>query len=150
MIKDKMKDAYSNIKAAEIIQQERESAIRQGDILESKDLEFDYAHNFISTRLKYNAQNSINFEINDLKQQAITDDGFMKLQQEGIAPSTDNKESFIRRLDNLQQHADTVVKLYDSINLKYKGIVDENKKRNFQKVIHYGYKDLQTLENHFF
>jgi hypothetical protein len=45
--KDKMIDAYRNVVAAESIQADREAAIRR-DILESKDLEFDYAHNFIS------------------------------------------------------------------------------------------------------
>ena len=123
MIKDKMKDAYSNIKAAEVIQTEREEAIRRGDILESKDLEFDYAHNFITTRLKYNAKESIDFEIASLKQQAITD--FLGLKQEGYAAATDTQESFLRRLDNLQIHADNTVKLYEAANLKYKGLVNK-------------------------
>lgn len=122
-IKDKMKDAYSNIKAAEVIQAEREEAIRRGDILESKDLEFDYAHNFITTRLKYNAKESIDFEIASLKQQAITD--FLGLKQEGYAAATDTQESFLRRLDNLQIHADNSVKLYEAANLKYKGLVNK-------------------------
>ncbi|MCJ7691132.1 MAG: hypothetical protein MUO60_17710, partial [Clostridiaceae bacterium] len=37
-IKDKLKDVYGNIIAAESIQQDREKAVRQGDVLESKDL----------------------------------------------------------------------------------------------------------------
>ena len=122
-IKDKMKDAYSNIKAAEVIQTEREKAIRRGDILESKDLEFDYAHNFITTRLKYNAKESIDFEIASLKQQAITD--FLELKQEGYAAATDTQESFLKRLDNLQTHADNTVKLYEAANLKYKGLINK-------------------------
>ena len=64
LIKNKMKEAYSSIKAAEIIQGEREQAIRIGDVLESKDLEFDYAHNFITSRLKYNAKDAVIEEIN--------------------------------------------------------------------------------------
>jgi hypothetical protein len=125
MIKDKMKDAYSNIKAAEIIQQEREAAIRQGDILESKDLEFDYAHNFITTRLKYNAKTAIDNEITDLKQQALTDAGFLQLQQQGTATNLDTKESFTNRLTNLQKHADSVAKMYEATKIKYKGLVDK-------------------------
>ena len=125
MIKNKMKDAYSNIKAAEVIQQEREAAIRQGDILESKDLEFDYAHNFITTRLKYNAKTAIDDEIDDLKQQALTDTGFDILQKQGTATDLDTKESFIKRLDNLKQHASSAAKMYEATEIKYKGLVDK-------------------------
>ena len=125
MIKDKMKEAYSNIKAAEIIQENREAAIRQGDILESKDLEFDYAHNFITTRLKYNAKGAIDDEIADLKQQAATDAGFLQLQQQGTATDLDTKESFINRLNNLQKHADSTAKMYEATEIKYKGLVDK-------------------------
>ena len=123
MIKDKMKEAYSNVKAAEIIQQDREAAIRQGDILESKDLEFDYAHNFITTRLKYNAKEAIDSEIADLKQQASTN--FEKLQQQGTATDLDTPESFVARLNNLQQHADSTAKMYEATSIKYKGLVDK-------------------------
>ena len=125
MIKNKMKDAYSNIKAAEAIQQDREAAIRQGDILESKDLEFDYAHNFITTRLKYNAKSAIDNEIADLKEQALTDDGFLKLQQQGTATDLDTKESFTNRLTNLKQHADSAAKMYEATEIKYKGLIDK-------------------------
>jgi len=125
LIKDKMKDAYSNIKAAEVIQADREQAIRIGDVLESKDLEFDYAHNFITTRLKYGANNAVTGEINMLKQQAVTDSGFLELQQQGYAAQTDDKESFLARLTNLEEHANNTAKLYDAANLKYKGLIDK-------------------------
>ena len=52
LLTDKLKYGFNNAKAAEIIQEERIARIRQGDILGSKDLEFDYAHTFIETRLK--------------------------------------------------------------------------------------------------
>jgi hypothetical protein len=124
LIKDKMKEAYTNLKAAAIIQEEREATVRRGDVLESKDLEFDYAHTFIASRLKYNAKEAITEELNSLKQEAMTDDGFLKLQKEGYAAETDTKESFTNRLNNLQKHADTAAKLQESLNLKYKGVVN--------------------------
>ena len=123
MIKDKLRDSYLSVKAAESIQKDRETAIRQGDILESKDLEFDYAHNFIANRLKYNAKGAIDGEIADLKQQAITD--FEKLQQQGTATALDTQESFIKRLDNLQTHANNAAKLQDAANIKYKGLLNK-------------------------
>ena len=123
MIKDKMREAYSSVKAAEVIQADRDAAIRQGDVLESKDLEFDYAHNFIATRLKYNAKSAIDSEIADLKEQAITN--FEKLQQQGSAAKTDTQASFIARLSNLQEHADSAAKMQEATSIKYKGLVDK-------------------------
>lgn len=124
-IKDKLKDVYGNIIAAESIQQDREKAVRQGDVLESKDLEFDYAHTFISTRVKYGAKDFVDNEISDLKTRATTDEGFSELQQEGVAFPTDTKEHFISRLNNLHQHANHASSLYDTLNLKYKGLVNK-------------------------
>ena len=124
-IKDKIKDAYLSVKAAENIQQNRKLAVEQGDILESKDLEFDYAHNFIANRLNYNAKELITEEINSLKQEAATTDGFLKLQQEGYAPATDTKETFLNRLTNLQEHADHAATLKEAVDIKYKGLVDK-------------------------
>lgn len=122
-IKDKFRDVYANIKTAEDIQSDREAAIRRGDILESKDLEFDYAHTFVSSRLKYGAQSAINQEIDMLKEEAVSD--FTSLQQQGIPAPTDTKDTFIRRLDNLKLHAEHASKMYDAANLKYGGLIDE-------------------------
>jgi hypothetical protein len=131
LIKDKMKSAYSNLKAAEIIQEEREAAIRRGDILEAKDLEFDYAHTFIETRLKYRAKEAVDYEINDLRNQALSDGGFLKLQQEGYAAPTDTQPSFIKRLDNLQAHANVAAKLDGDLKIKYGGVVGPNGERTY-------------------
>lgn len=125
MIRDKIKESYSDVKAAEIIQKEREAAIRRGDMMESKDLEFDYAHTFISNRLKYNAKDAIKDELDSLRMQASTADGFLKLQQEGIASPTDTAESFGRRLSNIQEHANNATELYDAAKIKYKGQVNK-------------------------
>jgi hypothetical protein len=123
-IKTKLRDAFESLKAAESIQQDREAAIRQGDILESKDLEFDYAHNFIEQRLKHNAKQFINDEINDLKTQASSNEGFSILREQGIVPDTDTKATFLARLDNLQKHADHSFELKEAIDLKFGGLVD--------------------------
>lgn len=127
MIKNKMRDVFSNIQMAEEIQADREAAIRRGDILQSKDLEFDYAHSFVSSRLKYGAKEAINNEINILKEQAIKD--FTSLQQEGIPAPTDTKETFIARLDNLKEHSENAAQMYDAANLKYSGLVNKEGKK---------------------
>jgi len=143
LLKDNLTKAYSSVKAAEIIQKQREEAIRRGDILESKDLEFDYAHTFIEPRLKYGASGTIFSEIKELKQQAQED--FAALKEKGTAAETDTQESFIARLDNLKAHAEHAIKVYDSVNLKYKGLVDKDGKRVYsdevlEKLVYAGSK----------
>lgn len=125
LFKDKMKDAYSNLKASEIIQQEREASIRQGDILESKDLEFDYAHTYINSRLKYNAKEAVIAETNALKQEAMTPEGFSRLQQQGYTAATDTREAFLNRLTNFEQHVENTAKLTEAAKLKYSGLVNK-------------------------
>lgn len=127
LLTNKLKEGFNNVKAAEKIQEQRTAAIRQGDVLESKDLEFDYAHAYIETRLKYGAKESIDFEINDLRKQAITEDGFPKLQQEGRTAKDDTKETFLARLDNLQEHANNVFSIYNGLSTSLSGIVLRNK-----------------------
>jgi hypothetical protein len=118
-----MIDAYRNVVAAESIQADREAAIRRGDILESKDLEFDYAHNFIATRLKYGAKDAIASEIADLRLAAI--ENFVGLQQTEVATALDTKESFLARLANIETHAAHASKMYDAATLKYSGVVNK-------------------------
>jgi hypothetical protein len=128
-IRKRLIQANNNVAAAESIQQDKKAAVLGNDKLEAKDLEFDYTHNFIDTRLKYNAKSAIDDEIADLKNEAMTDEGFAKLQQEGITAETDTKESFIARLDRVQQQANDTAKLYDAVNLKYKGVIDSETKK---------------------
>jgi len=123
-IQDKLKEISDNINASAQIQQEREVAIRQGDILEAKDLELDYAHSFIAPRVKYGAKQFIDDEITDLKERAIND--FIELQASGIAFKGDTKETFLARLNNIQEHADHVEKLYAAAEIKYKGLINKD------------------------
>ena len=127
-IVDKLKQVYSNVKAGEIIQQERARAIEQGEILESKDLEFDYAHSFIESRLTMGAKEFIDSEIKELKEKAGTEKGFQALKEAGTSSTEDSRESFIKRLDNLQEHANTAENIQKTVKLKYGGVLNENKK----------------------
>jgi hypothetical protein len=123
-IRKRLIEANNNVVAAESIQQDKKAAVLGNDKLEAKDLEFDYTHNFIDTRLKYNAKSAIDDEIADLKSEASTDEGFAKLQQDGLTADTDTRESFVARLDRVQQQANDTAKLYDAVNLKYKGAIN--------------------------
>lgn len=128
-LKDRFKAVYDNIKIAESVQADREAAIRRGDIMESKDLEFDYAHSFVASRLKFGAEDAIKNEIDMLKQQAATETGFNELVEEGVAAKTDTRVSFINRLETLQQHANRASEMNEAAKLKYSGMLDKDGNR---------------------
>jgi hypothetical protein len=128
-IRKKLVAVNANIAAAEAIQGVRKDAVAVGDQLEAKDAEFDYAHTFIDTRLRYNAKEAIDDEINELREEALVTGGFEKLQQEGLTAPTDDKESFLRRLDGIQKQANDTAKLRESIDLKYKGLINPETKK---------------------
>lgn len=117
----------NNIAAAESIQEDRKAAVIAGDELESKDLEFDYAHTFISTRLKYGAEEMVYDEINEMRQEAISD--FTKLQKEGVVGQADTQPSFLARLDLIESQTKHASQLQKALDLKYSGLINENGKR---------------------
>ncbi len=134
MIGDKLKAVNDFVKIGAAAQKERADAIIANDKLESKDKEFDYLHASIAARLEYGAKEAIDLEINELRQQAISD--FEDLQKSGKAAETDNKESFIARLDAIQEQANTTAKIHEGIKLKYEGMIDpETKKPLYPKSV---------------
>lgn len=129
LLKNKLKDGFDNLARAEYAQETRQRAIKLGDILESKDAEYDFIHSFLASRVKYAGMEAINPELQSIREKASTDEGFLELQQSGYAPSTDTKESFLNRLRNFETHARNFVDLNDKINLKYKGVLDKEGNR---------------------
>jgi predicted NAD-dependent protein-ADP-ribosyltransferase YbiA (DUF1768 family) len=131
---DVLMAATANAKIAEVVQGERADAIALNDKLESKDKEYDYAHTFITSRLKYNAKEAIDIEIAELEKQALTN--FDDLQKQGKAAQTDTPESFIARLNLLKEQANIVESITNATKLAYEGIVDpETNKRKYSNNI---------------
>jgi hypothetical protein len=131
-----MSDTADAVNRGITLQEQQEAAIRQGDILEAKDLERDYAHNYLMPRVKYGRYDLVKDDIQSYKRLASTEEGFAQLQAEGKAASTDTVASFMARLDNFEKHADSMNVFYESFNLRYKGIVDKDKQRVYSdKVI---------------
>jgi len=110
------------------LQEEREAALKSGDILNSKDKEADYIINYLTPRIKYGRFDLIKSDISDYKQLASTDEGFAQLQSEGKALTTDTKEAYIQRLSALEATAENVKSLYQSLNLRYGAQIDEKGK----------------------
>lgn len=108
------------------LQRESEKYIRQGDVLEAKDNEFDYLHNYLTPRIKYGRYDLVKEDVDRYRQLAATDLEFLK--QNGIANENDTQATFMTRLNNFEKHVDNVQSLYQSLNLRYAGLVDSNTK----------------------
>ena len=124
LIKDKLKDSAKFINASEIIQQERAQKISEGDVSGAKDLEFDFLFGTVLNRAKYTSTEFVNIELEELKSLANTQEGFLQLQQEGYAYQTDTRQSFLNRLQTIENQTKYIDKAYQDISLKYKGVLD--------------------------
>lgn len=114
------------IAASEDIQEERKKAVEDGDLFVAKNLETDYTHAFIETRMQYGAEELIYDEINELRERANTD--FTSLQKEGIPAQLDTKETFLKRLDEVEAQAKLTVKLQKELETTYGTIIGDNGK----------------------
>jgi len=128
-LSDFTKDTIDSVNRGTVLQQEREELLKKGDVLNSKDKEADYVINYLSPRIKYGRFDLVQADINDYRALASTDEGFAQLVAEGKALPTDTREAFLQRVISLQQTADNVKSLYQSLNLRYAGQIDEQGKR---------------------
>lgn len=116
------------------LQEEGDAYIRQGDVLESKDNEADYAHNYLSVRIKHGRYDMVKDDISSLRQEASTEDGLTRLKQQGIANENDTQATFLGRLNNFERHADNVNSFYKSFNLSYSGLVYSSGKNKGERI----------------
>jgi len=124
-ISDFTKETVDSINRGVVLQQEREASLKSGDILESKDKETDYIINYLTPRIKYGRMDLIESDIRDLKQLASTDEGFAQLISEGRALQGDTKEAYLKRIISLENTIDNVNSLYQSLTLRYAGLLDD-------------------------
>ena len=127
-LSDFTKETIDAVNRGTVLQQEREAAIKSGDILNSKDLEKDYIINYLTPRIKYGRYDLVKSDIAEYRKLASTEEGFAQLQAEGKALESDTREAYLERLGRFEQTADNVKSLYQSLNLRYSGQLDENGK----------------------
>jgi hypothetical protein len=106
------------------IQEERVDAIRRGSILEAQDAEQDFVHNYLFQRIKYGKEELIAADIAGVREKAMTDAGFLELQETGRAAKTDTKEQFLNRLSNLSEQVKDTTESYKNLKDKYENIRD--------------------------
>lgn len=119
------KDTMDAVNRGTTLQQEREQYIESGNILDSKDTEFDYIINYLAPRIKYGRFDLVMQEISDYKALASTAEGFNQLREEGKVIEGDTREAFINRIDSLEKTANNVLSLYQSLHLRYANEKDE-------------------------
>lgn len=128
-LSDFTKETIDSVNRGTVLQEERENLIKEGDVSGSKDKEFDYIINYLAPRIKYGRFDLVMADIADYRTLASTDEGFAQLQAEGKALETDTKESYLRRINSLQQTAENTKSLYQSLNLRYGNLIDDKGQR---------------------
>jgi len=126
-LSDFTKDTIDSVNRGTALQEEREALLKQGNITDSKDIEHDYIINYLTPRIKYGRYDLVKSEIEDYRRLAMTDEGFSQLQSEGKALTTDKKEAYLERLNKFEQTAENAKSLYQSLHLRYGGMVNDKK-----------------------
>ena len=122
------KATFNSVNRGVVLQEEREKALKEGNIQESKDLEADYMINYLAPRIKYGRYDLVKSDINDYRALASTDEGFLQLQAEGKADKNDTRGAYLERINNLENMANSIKSLYQLLHLRYGNLVDEENK----------------------
>ena len=121
-------ETFDSVNRGTVLQQQREEALKDGDILNSKDLESDYIINYLTPRIKYGRYDLVKADINEYKALASTEEGFAQLVDEGKALKTDTREAYLERLNRFEESADNFKSLWQTLNVRYGGEIlkDDN------------------------
>ena len=120
---------------ANVLQEQQQDAVIQGDKLEAKDLDADMMHNYLSSRIKYGRFDMVMNDLNDLRTNGATEDGLSELKQQGLANVNDTIESYRERLMSFEKVANYTNELYKSIDLRYSGEMTEDKTRKYSSQV---------------
>jgi len=119
-----LKDATKFLGIGMESQEMRQQAIKVNDTLSEKDYEQDFVLSYVMPRAKYGKIESVNQELNYYASQANDPQGFEQLVATGIANQKETREQFQQRILSLKEVANSVDKLYSTINDKYSNVVN--------------------------
>jgi len=116
-------DKINGVNRGVQLQKDHETAVLNNDKLESVDSMTDLMHNYLAPRIKYGKFDMIMDDLNELKASAMENngDGLAVLKQQGIGNIDDTIESFIKRIDAVQEKAKSIQEMYEYMNLNYGG-----------------------------
>jgi hypothetical protein len=120
---------------ANVLQEQQQDAVIQGDKLEAKDLDADLMHNYLSSRIRYGRFDMVMNDLNDLRTNGSTTEGLSELKQQGLANVNDTIESYRERLMTFEKVANYTNELYKSIDLRYSGEMNEDKTRKYSSQV---------------
>lgn len=115
--KKKLQDANRGI----VLQEMNEEAIRQGNKLESKDIEHDLMFNYMYNKILYGRKDMIVNDLDDMLKKANTPAGLQELKDEGFANIDDTQETYSKRISEMKTYMNTLEKMADNINTVYAG-----------------------------
>ena len=124
-LSDFTKATYDSVNRGISIQQDREAFIAQGRILDAKDKEADYIINYLTPRIRYGRFDLVKDDIEQQRRLISTEEGWNQLKAEGRVLETDTKEAVQNRLNVLESMAENVKSLYQSLNLRYGDVRNE-------------------------
>ena len=134
-LSDFTKETVDSVNRGTVLQQEREATLKTGDVLESKDKETDYIINYLSPRIKFGRMDLVTSDLNELRTVASSDEGFAQLVSEGKALEGDTKEAYVKRLAGLENTANNIKSLYESLNLRYGGMIGKDGKPVYSSAV---------------
>lgn len=120
---------------ANVLQEQQQDAVIQGDKLEAKDLDADLMHNYLSSRIRYGRFDMVMNDLNDLRTNGSTNEGLSELKQQGLANVNDTIESYRERLMTFEKVANYTNKLYKSTDLRYSGEMNEDKTKKYSSQV---------------
>ena len=128
-------DRMNSVNRANVLQQQQQDAVIQGDKLEAKDIDADLMHNYLATRIKYGRFDMVKDDISDLHMESMTDEGLSALKEQGIANINDTRESFQARLATFEKVANYTNDLYKALDLRYSGIANEDGTKKYSSEV---------------
>ncbi len=116
-------DKMSSVNRGVQLQKDHETAVLNNDKLESVDSMTDLMHNYLAPRIKYGKFDMIMDDLDELKASAMENDGqgLATLKQQGIGNIDDTIESFVKRINGVQEKAKSIQEMYEYMNLNYGG-----------------------------
>ncbi len=120
---------------ANVLQEQQQDAVIQGDKLEAKDLDADLMHNYLSSRIRYGRFDMVMNDLNDLRTNGSTNEGLSELKQQGLANVNDTIELYRERLMTFEKVANYTNELYKSTDLRYSGEMNEDKTKKYSSQV---------------
>jgi hypothetical protein len=104
-----------------VLQQQHRDSIINGDKLEERDLFNDQMHNYLAPRIKYGRFDMVTEDLKELKQIGMTESGLAELKEQGMANINDTVTTFQKRITSIENSANNLNDIYQSLNLRYAG-----------------------------